>query len=173
MSNPYIAMLVSFAVTGAAVGAMSAEKIEQTKATLNATHNRADADYAASRLRCRDLSGNDRDICVQAAKADRSKAKGEASSKYQGTGEAKLEAREDAIDAEFKVAKEKCDSLAGRANEICRAEAKAVHAKAEAALEADEKTMKADYALAKALCAKLPRADRRACLKEAKIKFDT
>ena len=173
MSNLLIAMLTGLALTGTTLSATAVEKTEQSKATLNATKARADANYDASRLHCRELSGNDRDICVQTAKADRTKAKGNANVKYQGTGEAKLEAREDAIDAEFKVAKEKCDSLANTAKDVCVAEAKAVHSKAEAALEADKKTMKADYKLAKAHCNTLPRADRRSCLKEAKTKFDT
>ena len=173
MSKLFIAMWTGIALTSLALSAVAAEKTDQTKATLNATQARADADYDASRIRCRELSGNDRDICIQTAKGDRTKAKGDAKSKYQGTGEAKLEAREDVIDADFKVAKEKCDSLTGNAKDVCNAEAKAAHTKAEAALEADEKTMKADYKLAKAHCATLPRADRRACLKEARVKFDT
>jgi hypothetical protein len=173
MSKLFIAMWTGIALSSLTISAVAAEKTEQTKVTLNVARASADADYDASRVRCRELSGNDRDICVQTAKAERTKAKGGAKSKYQGTGEAKLEAREDAIDADFKVAKEKCDSLAGDAKNVCSADAKAAHTKAEAVLEADEKTMKADYKVAKAHCATLPRADRRACLKEAKVKFDT
>lgn len=173
MSNLVVAILTGIALTGAAINATAAEKTEQMKSTLNTSQAGADADYDAARLHCRELSGNDRDICVQTAKADRTKAKGDAKVKYQGTGEAKLEAREDAIDANFKVAKEKCDSLTGSAKDVCSAEAKATHTKAEAALEADEKSMQAEYKVAKAHCATLPRATRRSCLKEAKIKFDT
>ena len=173
MSKLFIAILTGIALTGVTLSAVATEKTEQTKATLNATQARADADYDASRVRCRALSGNDRNVCVQTAKADRTKAKGSAKSKYQGTGEAKLEAREDAIDADFKVAKEKCDSLAGSAKDVCSTEARATHSKAEAALVANEKTMQADYKLAKTHCTTLPRPDRRACLKEAKIKYDT
>jgi hypothetical protein len=173
MSKLFVAMWAGIALTSLTISSVAAEKTEQTKATLNVARASADADYDASRVRCRELSGNDRDICVQTAKADRIKAKGGAKSKYEGTGEAKLEAREDAIDADFKVAKEKCDSLTGNAKDVCSADAKAAHTKAEAALEADEKTMKADYIVAKTHCATLPRADRRACLKEAKMKFDT
>lgn len=173
MSNLVIALLTGIALTGVAISVTAAEKTEQTKSTLNTSQAGADAAYDAARLRCRELLGNDRDICVQTAKADRTKANGDAKAKFRGTGEAKLEAREDAIDANFKVAKEKCDSLTGSANDVCSAEAKATHAKAEAALEADEKSMQAEYKVAKAHRATLPHAARRSCLKEAKIKFDT
>ena len=165
--------MTGIALTGAGIYATAAEKTEQAKSTLNTSRAGADADYDAARLHCRELSGNDRDICVQTAKADRTKANGDAKAKFRGTGEAKLEAREDAIDANFKVAKEKCDSLTGSAKDVCSAEAKVTRIKAEAPLEADEKSMQAEYKVTKAHCATLPHAATRSCLKEAKIKFDT
>ena len=173
MSNLVAVILTGIALTGVAINATGAEKTEQTKSTLNTSQAGADADYDAARLHCRELSGNDRDICVQTAKADRTKAKGDARDKYKGMGEAKLEAREDAIGANFKGAKEKCDSLTGSAKHVCSAEAKVTRIKAEAALEADEKSMQPEYKVAKTHCATVPHAVRRSCLIEAKFKFGT
>lgn len=171
MSRLFIALLAALA-SGAALNATAAEKTDQTRADYNAAKARADADYNASSRRCKDFSGNDRDVCMEKAKANLTKARAEAKAKFEGTGEAKLEAREDIIEAEFEVAKERCDSLAGDAKDVCVAEAKAVYAKEEAALEAREKAMEADHKVAKERCNTLAGDARKSCLKQANIKFD-
>ena len=172
MANLFLALAASMALMGVTLNTTAAEKMGQTKAEYNAAKARADADYNASRLRCKDFSGNDRDVCMEQAKATLTKAKADAKANYEGTGEAKLEAREDIIEADYKVAKEKCDSLSGDAKNVCVAEAKAVYAKAGAALESREDSMEADYKVAKERCGTLSGTARRSCLKEAKVKFD-
>jgi hypothetical protein len=168
----WVTLLTATSVAAISWNATAVEKMGQTKSEYNAVKARADADYNAARVRCKAISGNDRDVCVQQAKAARSKARADAKANFEGTGEAKLEAREEMIEADYKVAKEKCDSLAGDAKDVCVAEAKATHAKEKATLEANEKSMAADYKLAKERCSTLSGPARRSCLKEAKIKFD-
>ena len=172
MTNLFLALAASVALMSVTLNTTAAEKMGQTKAEYNAAKARADADYNASRLHCKDFSGNDRDVCMEKAKAALTKAKADAKANYEGTGEAKLEARGDIIEADYKVAKEKCDSLSGDAKNVCVAEAKAVYAKEEAALEAREDSMEADYKVAKERCSTLSGTARRSCLKEAKVKFD-
>ena len=172
MSKLLLALLTGTSLIAMSLNTTAAEKMGQTKAEHNAAKARADADYNASRALCKALSGNDRDVCVQTAKAARSKAKAEAEANFEGTGEAKLEAREEIIDADYKVAIEKCDSLAGDAKNVCVAEAKAAYAKENAALEAREKSMAADYKVAIERCGTLSRTARKSCLHEAKTKFD-
>lgn len=172
MNKLVLALLTSAALSAMSLNATAVEKMGQTKAEYNAAKARADADYNTSRASCKDFSGNDRDICVQKAKAARSKANADAKANFEGTGEAKLDAREEIIAADYKVAKEKCDSLAGDAKEVCVAEAKASYAKENAALEAREKSMAADYEVAEERCNTLSGSARRSCLKQAKIKFD-
>lgn len=172
MNKLILALFTSAALSAMSLNAIAAEKMGQTKAEYNAAKARADADYNTSRASCKDFSGNDRDICVQKAKAARSKAKAEAKANFEGTGEAKLDAREEIIEADYKVAKEKCDSLAGDAKDVCVAEAKATYAKENAALEAREKSMAADFEVAEERCSTLSGAARRSCLKQAKLKFD-
>lgn len=164
--------ILAVAFSSAILTATAAEKTDQTKAEYNAAKARADADYNVSRQRCKDFSGNDRDVCIEKAKAKLTKVRADAKAKFQGTREAKLEAREDVIEAEFKVAKERCDSFAGDAKDVCVAEAKAVYAKEEAALAAREKAMEADHKVAKERCSTLSGDARRSCLKEANVKFD-
>jgi hypothetical protein len=172
MNKLFLTLLTTVSLAAISLSASAAEQTGQTKAEYKAAKALADADYDASRVRCNDLAGNDRDVCLQKAKAARSTAKANAKANYEGTGEAKLEAREDTIEADYKVAKEKCDSLAGNAKDLCIAEAKANYAKEKATLEAYEKSMAADYKLAKERCSTLSGSARRACLKDAKIKFD-
>ena len=172
MNKLLLALLTTASLTAMSLNTTAAEKMGHTKAEYNAAKARADADYNAARTHCKDISGNDRDVCVQKAKAARSKAKAEAKANFEGTGEAKLDAREEIIAADYKVAKEKCDSLAGDAKDVCVAEAKASYAKENAALEAREKSMAADYKVAKERCSTLSGDAHRSCLKEAKAKFD-
>ena len=166
------AILVALAISATTLHATAAETTDQTKAEYNAAKARAKADYNASTQRCKDFSGNDRDVCMKKAKANLTKAKADAKAAFEGTGEAKLEAREDVSKAEFAVAKERCDSLAGDAKDVCVADAKAVYAKEEATLQAREKEMKADHTVAKERCSALTGEDRKTCLKDANIKFD-
>ena len=172
MNKLLLALLTTASLTAMSLNTTAAEKMGHTKAEYNAAKARADADYNAARTHCKDISGNDRDVCVQKAKAARSKAKAEAKANFEGTGEAKLDAREEIIEADYKVAKEKCDSLAGDAKDVCVAEAKATYAKENAALEAREKSMAADFEVAEERCSTLSGAAWRSCLKQAKLKFD-
>ena len=172
MNKLVLAVFTSAVLSAMSLNAIAAEKMGQTKAEYNAAKARADADYNTSHSSCKDFSGNDRDICVQKAKTARSKAKAETKANFKGTGEAKLDAREGFIAAEYKFEKEKCDSLAGDAKDVCVAEAKATYAKENAALEAREKSTAADYEVAEERCSTLSGGARRSCLKQAKIKFD-
>lgn len=172
MKNLFYASVIGAALLVANLTVVAAEKTAQTKAEFNAAKARAEAGYNAARSQCKNFSGNDRDICQKQAEANLTKAKAQARANYEGTGEAQLDAREDMIEADYKVAKEKCDSLSGDAKDVCLAEAKAVYAKQEATLEARGDSMEADYKVAKERCNTLSGADRRACLKEAKVKFD-
>ena len=172
MNKLILSLLTSAALSALSLNAIAAEKMGQTKAEYNAAKVRADADYNTSRASCKDFSGNDRDVCVQKAKAARSNAKAEAKSNFEGTGEAKLEARGEFIAAEYKFEKEKCDSLSGDAKDVCVADVKATYAKENAALEAREKSMAAEFEVAEERCSTLSGSARRACLNEAKVKFD-
>ena len=80
--------------------------------------------YAVAKEKCDDKAGNDKDVCVKEAKAVETKALADAKMGKQ-IGEAKKEATDDKRDADYKVAVEKCDALAGDAKASCIAAAKA------------------------------------------------
>lgn len=85
---------------------------------------KAKSAYAVAKEKCDDKAGNDKDVCVKEAKAVETKALADAKMGKQ-IGEAKKEASDDKRDAEYKVAVEKCDALAGDAKVSCIAAAKA------------------------------------------------
>ena len=109
------------------------------KARENARLARAEATYDVAKEKCDDLTGNQKDVCVKEAKATYTKAKADAkvdrvaadtsSSAVKKTAEAKKDAAEDKRDADYKVAVEKCDSLAGNAKDACVRDAKAKYGK--------------------------------------------
>ena len=85
---------------------------------------KAESAYAVAKERCDDKSGNAKDVCVKEAKAVEIKALADAKMGKQ-IREAKIDAAADKLDADYKVAIEKCDALAGDAKASCVAAAKA------------------------------------------------
>ena len=109
------------------------------KARENARVAHAQAKYDVAIEKCDDLSGNPKDVCVKEAKAGLVKGKADAkvdrvtAVTRQEASTKQFEARKDASadkrDAEYKVAIEKCDALAGTAKDTCVSNAKVQHGK--------------------------------------------
>lgn len=103
------------------------------KATYDMEKVAAKADYKVSSEKCDDLSGNPKDVCKQEAKAMRDKHEADAKAAYEGSKDRKdaAGARKDAMqaknDADYRVAKEKCDALSGNAKDACVSKAKATY----------------------------------------------
>ena len=85
---------------------------------------KAESAYAIAKEKCDDKSGNDKDVCVKEAKAVEVKALADAKMSKQ-VGAARKEGADDKRDADYKVATEKCDAMAGNAKSSCMASAKA------------------------------------------------
>ena len=125
--------------------AKGAEKV--AKAELEAQHKptprnaqkaleaKANAAYSVAKEKCDDLAGNPKDVCMKEAKAVQTSAMADApGTKVREVGtqksaadvnDARKDATEDKRDANYKVAREKCDSLAGDAKDGCVNAAKA------------------------------------------------
>lgn len=109
------------------------------KARESARVAHAQATYDVAIQKCDDLAGNTKDVCVKEAKAALVKGKADAkvdrvaadTNKEAATTQA--EARKDASaekrEAEYKVAIEKCDVLAGAAKDACISAAKSRYGK--------------------------------------------
>jgi hypothetical protein len=89
---------------------------------------KAESTYAVAKERCDDLTGNPKAVCVKEAKAVEVKALADAKMGKQ-IGEARKDAAVDKRDADYKVAIEKCDAMAGDAKSSCVANAKTTYGK--------------------------------------------
>ena len=120
-----------------AEAAASYEGTPKTRENARIAH--ADAAYKLSIEKCDDLAGNPKDVCVKEAKAALVKAKADAKVDRVATDarkdsttkqtEAVKEANADKRDAEYKVAIEKCDALAGPTKDACIGNAKVRYGK--------------------------------------------
>jgi hypothetical protein len=89
---------------------------------------KAESTYAVAKERCDDLTGNPKAVCVKEAKAVEVKALADAKMGKE-IGEARKDAAVDKRDADYKVAIEKCDAMAGDAKSSCVANAKTTYGK--------------------------------------------
>ena len=85
---------------------------------------RNDARYEIAKEVCDDSTGNAKDVCVKQAKADRDKVKADIKLNKE-VREARNDAEETKLKADYKVAAERCDSLNGDSKSACVATAKA------------------------------------------------
>lgn len=85
---------------------------------------KVEARYDVERRKCEALAGNDRDVCVRAAKTARDKS--EADMKLARKTDAAIEDADEAhLKADYRLAAEKCDALKGERKDVCMASAKA------------------------------------------------
>lgn len=84
---------------------------------------KAESAYSVAREKCDDKAGNVKDVCVQEAKAAETKALADARMGKE-VGQAETKAVDAKRDADYRVAIEKCDALAGDAKASCTAVAK-------------------------------------------------
>lgn len=150
-----------------------------TKAEYDATLHQAKDQYTSSKKECKHLSGNKEDICIATAKLEREKMESQAEANYKGTAKAHREAALRVAKAEYKLAEEKCDDLAGNAKDVCEAKAKADLTKAETDIKTDKKINKnlsdaaeekneANYKVAAEQCDAYSGAAKDTCINSAK-----
>ena len=120
-----------------AEAAAAYENTPKTRENARVAH--AEATYKVSVEKCDDLAGNPKDVCVKEAKAALVRAKADAKvdrvamdtrkDSASKQNEAVKEANTDKRDADYKVAIEKCDALAGPAKDACIGNAKIQYGK--------------------------------------------
>lgn len=108
---------------------VSLAELEYSYTGKPADHNKlmkakAEAAYEVAKEKCDDLAGNPKDVCVKEAKAVETKALADAKLDKK-ISEASVDASQTKTDADYKVAAEKCDVLAGDAKAGCMSAAKA------------------------------------------------
>jgi len=153
-----------------------------TSQQYSAAKDNANAAYKSARAQCDSLSGNAKDVCVAEAKANLKKAKANAEADYKNTDKARRDAKIDAAEADYDVAKAKCDAKNGNDKDVCVKEAKAIETKAKADAKANEKVaaaredaredkMNADYKVAIEKCDSMSGAAKDSCVSEAKARY--
>jgi hypothetical protein len=93
------------------------------EAAYDARVAHAKGNYNVAKEKCDDFKGNQKDVCVKEAKAVETRALADAKADKKVV-QARVDARDDKMDAEYKVAKEKCDAFAGDAKDRCVLDAK-------------------------------------------------
>ena len=118
-------LLIASTLCAFAVGVQAADDPNkaQREAAYKATVKQADADYKAAKEACKPRQGNEKDVCMKEAKATHVKVTADAKAKRKA-GVAMADARDDKMDANYKVAKEKCDAMSGDAKDACIRDAK-------------------------------------------------
>lgn len=125
-----ITALIAAAGLALAGSAFAADKLSAEQ--YKAEKDKIDANYKAELERCDSQTGNAKDICKAQAKGHHKAAKADAEANYRGTAKAQANARIAHADADYDVAKEKCDEFTGNKKDVCMKDAKAAHTRAKA-----------------------------------------
>ena len=107
----------------------------------NADEERIESEYKAAKEKCDSMQGNQKDICVAEAKATEKVAKAENDAKH-----AKDPAKEHAkvqrvkADAQYDVAKQRCQEMNGNEKDVCMKEAQVQRDKTRASAARTERS---------------------------------
>lgn len=111
--------------------AVAAEDLEDTlKDRVEARHDLAkDAareDYVRAQETCRKLTGEAKDACIEASRAEYSSAKQRADSNEEA-GKSEAELVGDQLKARYKAQRARCDQLSGASRDLCINDAKILY----------------------------------------------
>jgi|SoiMethySBSTD1v2_1073268.scaffolds.fasta_scaffold323426_1 hypothetical protein len=188
MKTKLMVVAVAAALSYSAAGLAALSKEER-----KAEEDRISADYKTAKAQCSTLKGNAKDICLAQADGANKVASAELEARDKGTLKAQSDARIARAEAEYMVARERCDDAAGNVKDVCVADAKAMlaRAKADAKVERESKeanrvanervadaqqaaakeTARADYDAARERCDRYAGDTRDRCVGDAKARF--
>jgi hypothetical protein len=115
-----------------------------SKDEYKAGKQRIAADYTAAKTACGSLSGNAKDICIAEAKGKEHVARAELLASYKPGLKSSNKVRIATAQANYAVAKQRCDDLAGNVKDVCVKEAAAARTTALADAELQLKTVQAN-----------------------------
>lgn len=111
---------------GATFAAAPTAALNHDPATYRNVSQKAATEYKAATAKCDAKSGNDKDVCVAEAKAARARTESEAIAKYNNSEKGRAGARSKVAEADYEVAKAKCDAKSGAEKDSCMDNAKSV-----------------------------------------------
>jgi len=121
-----IATLLATAA-GASFAAAPTAALNHDPATYRNLTQKAESEYRAATAKCDAKSGNDKDVCMAEARLARTRTEADALSKYNNTAAGRARARTNLADAEYDLAKARCDAKSGADKDSCMDNAKSVH----------------------------------------------
>jgi hypothetical protein len=151
-------------VIALAVGlAFSAGGMAQSmsKADYNAGKDRIAAKYKAAKAGCASLSGNSNDICLTEADGSQNIARAELEASYKPSSKTRHAARIAKTDADYAVAKERCDDMAGNPKDVCVKQAMAADTAAKADAKVQMETADANATASEKSAAAFSKADNK------------
>jgi hypothetical protein len=120
--------MLTFAAA-AVLGLSGAAQAAMTKAELKTEKERIEKEYEAAKDKCKSHSGNAKDICVAEAKGYNKVALAELDERNEPSANSRQKVKVVKAEAEYEVAREKCDDRAGDAKDACVKEARAALAR--------------------------------------------
>ena len=161
-------------------GASAAAPISRD--AYNAENKKIADQYKADKDACKSMTGNQKDVCMEQAKAKEKIAKADNEAAYKDTEKARYDAKIARAEAEYAVAKEKCDDLKGNDKDVCvkqakagetkaKADAKSAHASADARKDAADDKRTADYKVAMERCDSMSGDAKRQCERDVKARY--
>jgi hypothetical protein len=191
--NSSLMAAAGIAIAGAAGAAGTTNGSTMSRDAYKAEKDKIEAQYKADKDACKPQTGNANDVCEKQAKGKEKIAKAELEAHYKNTDKARYDARVAHADADYDVAKEKCDDMKGNDKDVCVKEAKAMHTKAKADAkvarvstdqtvktasktadvrrDAAEDKREADYKVAKEKCDALSGNAKDKCVADAKARY--
>jgi hypothetical protein len=173
-------------------GAMATSALALTAEEHKAEKQRIEATYKDANKACGSMSGNAKDVCQKQAKGQEKISLAELKAKQDPTPSNQAAVGKARADADYDVAKEKCDDLKGNPKDVCVKDAKAAHVKgveaakvseakmepgqnpqahaanvAEARKDASKETREAQYKAAKERCDAMSGAAKDKCVADA------
>ena len=178
----FSAVMRTLAVGIGALALASAGHAAGDKAAYDSAKASAKSTYEAAKARCDALKDNAKDICVAEAKAARTKTEVSAEAAYKGTPKAHEQAVHEAAEADYKVARERCDDRTGNDKDVCikvakaalvraKSDAKVTRVANDARIDAAKDKREADYKVAAQKCEALAGDAKSACVRDAKAKY--
>ncbi|HTD89176.1 MAG TPA: hypothetical protein VK663_00815, partial [Burkholderiales bacterium] len=88
------------------------------KDEIKRSEDRISAEFKSAKMACDSRSGNAKDICMAEAKGNEKVAKVELEARDKGTAKARQDVLIAKAEANYDVAKERCDDLAGNPKDV-------------------------------------------------------
>jgi hypothetical protein len=121
-----------------------ASAASMTKAEYGTAKNNISTEYKAAKAGCDSFAGNAKDVCMAEARGKENVEKAQLEAGYKPTAKTHYNVGIARAEADYGVAKEKCDDKAGNDKDVCVKEAKAVEIGAKADAKTQLKTSEAN-----------------------------